>query len=96
MTEHSEHNLSGGSPDSAPRLYRIQIDKNHYETANPDPTGRELLELAGKVPPNQFNIYLRVVGAPPKHVKHDQHIDLRNPGVEKFVTLPLDQTEGAR
>ena len=75
-------------------VYRIQIDKPHYETTNPTPTGRELLQLAGKVPPENFNIYLKVPSGQPQRIGLDEQVDLRKPGVEKFVTLPLDQTEG--
>ena len=38
--------------------------------------------------------YLKVKEGPPLHIGADEKIDLRNPGVERFVTLPLDQTEG--
>ena len=42
------------------RVYKIQIDKDIIEVPNPVPTGRELLEFAGKKPPEQFAIYLKV------------------------------------
>ena len=79
-----------------PPTYRIQIDKDHFEFTNPTPTGRELLVLAGKNPPEQYGLYLKVKGGQPKRIALDEHVDLRHPGTEKFVTLPLDQTEGRR
>jgi hypothetical protein len=79
-----------------PAVYRIQIDKPHFELTNPTPTGRELLTLAGKTPVEQFGIYLKVPGSQPQRIGLDQHVDLRSPGVDRFVTLPLDQTEGQR
>jgi hypothetical protein len=85
--DHPDH---GGKP----REYRVQIDKNFYEFRNPTPTGRELLTRAGKVPPDQFAIYLKVKGEQPQRIGLDQTVDLREPGTERFVTLPLDQTEG--
>jgi len=84
------------TPADKPHVYRIQIDKPHYETTNPTPTGRQLLELAGKLPPDQFNIYLKIPGGQPQRIGPDETVDLRKPGTEKFVTLPLDQTEGAQ
>jgi hypothetical protein len=81
-------------PPHPPHLFRILIDKTHVETDNPTPTGRELLVLAGKQPPENFNIYLKVPGGQPQRIGPDETVDLRTPGVEKFVTLPLDQTEG--
>ena len=74
--------------------YKIQIDKPFFEVADPTPTGRALLLLAGKTPPEQFALYLKVPGAQPKRIPLDETVDLRAPGVERFVTLPLDQTEG--
>lgn len=77
-----------------PQSFKIQIDKVEYETTNPTPTGRELLTQAGKIPPEQFAIYLKAKGNQPQRVGLDETVDLREPGVERFVTLPLDQTEG--
>ena len=77
-----------------PQKFKIQIDKDFFEVKDPLQTGRSLLELAGKVPPQQFALYLKVKGPQPKRIALDEHVDLREPGVERFVTLPLDQTEG--
>ena len=74
--------------------FKIQIDKAHFEIKNPTPTGRELLTLAGKIPPEQFAIYLKIKGGQPQRIGLEVEVDLREPGTERFVTLPLDQTEG--
>jgi hypothetical protein len=74
--------------------YKVQIDKTVYEIRDPTPTGLELLTLAGKVPPAQFALYEKQKVGPPLRIALDQRVDLREPGIEKFVTLPLDQTEG--
>lgn len=74
--------------------YVVHIDKKEYETTDPTVTGKELLKLAGKTPIDQFAIYLRVAGSQPRRLGPHDHIDLREPGIERFVTLPLDQTEG--
>jgi hypothetical protein len=80
--------------DKVHPLYKVRIDKAIFEIKDPTPTGRQLLELAGKRPPDQFALYLKVKGGQPQRVGLDQHVDLREPGTEHFVTLPLDQTEG--
>lgn len=77
-----------------PQSFKIQIDKAHLVTDNPTPTGRFLLNLAGKTPPEQYAIYQKIQGGQPKRIGLDAEVDLREPGVERFVTLPLDQTEG--
>lgn len=73
--------------------FKIQIDKQHLEIDNPTPTARELLTLAGKTPPEHYALYRKEKGQPTR-LQLDERVDLREPGVEKFVTLPLDQTEG--
>jgi len=77
-----------------PRQYKVQIDKTVYEISDPTPTGRQLLELAGKIPVDKFALYQKPKGGQPIRIALDQHVDLREPGIERFLTLPLDQTEG--
>ena len=76
------------------REYKVQIDKELFEAPVSRMTGRELLELAGKKPAEAYAIYLKVKGGQPRRIDLDQKTDLSQPGVERFVTLPLDQTEG--
>lgn len=93
----SQSNESGkhdGHGDSKKVSYKIVIDKGHHETMNPTPTGRDLLNLAGRTPVEQFGIYLKQKGVQPQRIGLDEKVDLQTPGTERFVTLPLDQTEG--
>lgn len=80
--------------DERHRVYKIHVDKDIIEVPISFPTGRELLEFAGKKPAEQYAIYLKVKGGQPQRIQLDEKVDLRRPGVERFVTLPLDQTEG--
>ena len=94
-TEHESPSGEGGSEHGGKaRTFKIQIDKAFFDVHNATPTGRELLTLAGKVPPEHFAIYLKTKGSQPQRIGLDEKVDLREPGVERFVTLPLDQTEG--
>lgn len=93
----SEHPTSPQPAEEAkekPQAYKVQIDKSVYETDQPTPTGRDLLVLAGKAPPEQFALYEKQGGAQPRRIALNDRVDLRKPGIERFVTLPLDQTEG--
>lgn len=90
----AEKQAGGEHGKPKPHPYKIQIDKREYDVENPTPTGAYLLELAGKVPVSQFGIYLRVPGQQAQRILPDQTVDLRGEGIERFVTLPLDQTEG--
>lgn len=76
------------------KQFKVQIDKDFFESSVPRLTGRELLELADKKPADNYAIYLKVKGGQPERIDLDKKIDLSKPGIERFVTLPLDQTEG--
>lgn len=90
-----EHSKTGKQAPSAAK-YRIRIDKSRYEVSKQTITGRELLNLAGKQPVERFAVYQKRKGGGTERIALDESVDLRTPGLERFVTLPLDQTEGAR
>jgi hypothetical protein len=74
--------------------YRIRIDGEKYVVSVPSMMGRELLELAGKQPPDKFMIVEKVRGQKPRRIGLDERVDFTKHGVEKFLTQPLGQTEG--
>ncbi len=53
-----------------------------------------MLEIAGKLPPENYALYLKPKQGAPIRIELNSTVDLREPGKERFVTLPLDQTEG--
>jgi hypothetical protein len=83
----------GHKPPKAKR-YRIRIDGQKYIVEVPSMTGRQLLELAGKTPPEKFMIVEKVRGEKPRRIGLDERVDFTKPGVEKFLTQPLGQIEG--
>ena len=76
------------------RRYRIRIDKVRYEVHVPAMTGRQLLELAGKTPPERYSISEKLHGGQSRPIGLDELVHFCKEGVERFMTLPLDQTEG--
>lgn len=76
------------------KKYRIRIDKTLYTVSIDHMSGRELLELANKTPIEQHALYQKLHGGITKRITLDEEVDFTFPGVERFVTLPLDQTEG--
>jgi len=83
-------------PDKRPpraKKYRIRVDTQKIDMSVPEPTGRQILEAAGKVPPEKYLLNQKICGQM-KAIGLDDKVDLRAPGVERFVTLPKDQTEG--
>lgn len=83
----------GRAPRPAKR-YRLRVDREFFVVADPRMTGREILTLAGKVPPERFLLTQKFAVGRAEKVDLDETVDLRKPGVERFMTLPKDQTEG--
>lgn len=76
------------------KRYVIRIDKVKFTVLVSHMTGRELLKLAGKTPPEKYSISQKMHGGQVKPIALDEDVDFTRPGVERFMTLPLDQTEG--
>jgi len=74
--------------------YQIRIDSDRYAINYKDPTGRELLILANKNPPEGFRLDQKLHGGATRKIELYEKVDLAQPGVERFITLPLDATEG--
>jgi hypothetical protein len=74
--------------------YQIRIDGERYLMDKRHPTGRELLIKAEKTPPDGYRVDQKLRGGATKEIKLDQEVDLAAPGVERFITIPRDPTEG--
>jgi hypothetical protein len=74
--------------------YQVRIDGERYIMDKQHVTGRELLVKAGKNPPEGFRLDQKLRGGATKKIALDEIVDLAAAGVERFMTLPLDNTEG--
>ncbi|HEY9784242.1 MAG TPA: multiubiquitin domain-containing protein [Candidatus Obscuribacterales bacterium] len=81
-------------PPLSKKGYRIKINGDPYIILSPTITGRQVLEIAGLLPPENYTLRVKISGERPRKVDLDEVVDLREPGVEKFKALPRDQTEG--
>jgi len=88
-----EHAKAGKKPPKA-KQYRIRIDKAHFVVDVPEMTGRQLLKLAGKEPPERFKIFQHLHGGATKPIGLDETVDFTTRGIERFKTLPIDSTDG--
>ena len=88
-----EYARRGEKPPKASR-YRIIIDRKPYVVEAPEIAGREVLELAGLVPPENYTLRVTIAGQRPEKVGLDEVVDLTRKGVERFKSMPRDQTEG--
>jgi len=74
--------------------YNIMVDRQNLTVKQECMTGREILALAGKFPTERFQLNQRFKGGKVMKVGYDQKVCFTEPGIEKFMTIPLDQTEG--
>lgn len=75
-------------------VYKFRIDKKIHFTEKRFLSGRDLLEIADKIPPENFRIDMIIHGGRPRKIGLTEKVDLAEFGVERFVTMPLDPTEG--
>lgn len=74
--------------------YKIRVDKETYTVSVSQMTGQQILELAGKSPVTQFRLDMKLHGGATNKIELTTIVDFTTPGIERFMTLPLDQTEG--
>ena len=84
--------VKAGKPVPPTGPYKIRINKEFFEWPNPTISGAEIFDKAKKDPAK--NAAYQFVHGKPQRVQIGDHVDLTAPGVERFETLPLDQTEG--
>lgn len=83
-----------GKTPPAGKRYQIRVDNQKIIMDKSNPTGREILEKANKYPIERFQLNQRLKGGVVKKIEYNQVVDLTTPGIERFMTVPLDQTEG--
>jgi hypothetical protein len=91
IEEHSK--THGGKPPKA-RRYKIRVDREKFTVEVPGMKGRDILTLAGKTPPEKYLLNQKFHHGQVKPIDLDQYVDFTEPGVERFITLPKDQSEG--
>jgi uncharacterized protein YegP (UPF0339 family) len=84
----------GERPPEA-RHYRIRVGKDTYIVKESVVTGEQILRLAGKSPPNRWRLDQKLRGGQTNKVGLDEEVHVCEPGVERFLTIPLDQQEGS-
>jgi len=84
----------GGEPPRPSHRYRIRVDDKKFTVDVPHMLGRDILKLAGFCSPEQHALYQKFRGGETKIIAPDEKVDFTAPGVERFVTIPLDMTEG--
>src|SRR5580704_2600679 len=80
-------------PPKAKR-YRIRVDDKYYVVHQHTITGREILVLAGKTPPEKFILTEKIRKGGVRTITLDEIVELARHGLERFNTLPREVQEG--
>lgn len=72
--------------------YKVRIDNESYVVNDPVITGRQLLDQAGKRPVDEYLIFQLLKNGQLEEIRLDETVDLRKPGIEKFVTWQSDRS----
>jgi hypothetical protein len=93
IVELEEHAKKHGTQAPHAKQYAFRVDKERVVVDKPKITGREILAKVG-LKPEGYKLYQHKRGHQPILIGPDQVVDLREPGVERFTTMPKDTTEG--
>lgn len=88
-----EEYAKAGKPVPKGKKYRFRVGKEQFVTDQEILKGREILTIAGKLPPEAW-LLSQKKGKAVLKVELDYSVDLTEPGVERFMVMPKDQTEG--
>ncbi len=75
------------------QAYRIKVGKEYFTATTSTMMGRDILTLAGKTPPER-HILQRKIKDQVTRVALDQPVDFTETGLERFMTIPNEVTEG--
>lgn len=69
--------------------YDLIINGHKFQSEKQFVTGKEILELAGLSPDDQFEILMKLSGREFEPVELDETKDLSQPGIERFEVNPI-------
>lgn len=92
LVDIEEYAKRGESPPHA-HQYKFRVDDQYYTTPKAELTGREILAFAEKTP-EAYQLRERLRGGRVMAIALDEIVDLRGHGVERFMTIPRENTDG--
>ncbi|MDJ0799086.1 MAG: multiubiquitin domain-containing protein [Calothrix sp. MO_167.B12] len=82
----------GASQPPLAQRYVVRIDDRRYKLHDPVITGRQLLDEADKKPVDEYLIFQFIHGGQLEEIRLDETVDLRKPGIERFITWHSDRS----
>jgi hypothetical protein len=93
LIEIEEHAATGKRKPKA-KVYAFRVGKERFEVTDPIITGRRILEVAGKIPPEKYILRQVEHGGVLKVIELTDTVALRAPGVERFRAMPRTAQDG--
>ncbi|UYV12369.1 MAG: multiubiquitin domain-containing protein [Phycisphaera sp.] len=93
IEQYTKSNPSDQKPDA--RVYIIRIDREVQRVSQKELSGEEILQLVQKSA-QTHKLFQKLRGREPEEIDANQTVSFVAPGVERFMTIPLDTTEGSR
>lgn len=81
-------------PPIPSEIYRFTVMKKLYESYEKMVSGRRICEIAGLIPPERYKLDMKMKNGEYREVALDMNVDLSEPGLERFIYITRDQTEG--
>lgn len=76
------------------KKYKFKVKSKVYTVDVDSMTGREICVLAGLNPPENYILRLIMHGGATQEVGLDETVSFLTPGIERFLYVSRDQTEG--
>ncbi len=73
---------------------KFKVDNNMYESDEKTLSGSQILTISGHIPPDRFRLDMQSKKGSTKKISLDEMVDISEPGLEKFLTIPLGPQEG--
>lgn len=89
-----EEYAKAGKPVPRARRYIFKVGKESFTVTDPLITGRQILTMAGKTPPEKYILRQVLHGGELKLIELDETVDLRAPGIERFRAMPRTAQDG--
>lgn len=94
LVDIEEYAKQGKKPPRA-RQYKFRVDDHYYTTPKAELTGQEILKFAGKTP-EAYQLRERLSHGKVVAITPDEIVDLHGHGVERFMTIPKENTDGGK
>lgn len=72
--------------------YQVRVDDVSHAVEDPVITGQQLLDAAGKRPVDEHLIFQLLQNGQMEEIRLDETADLRQPGIERFITWHSDRS----